>query len=128
MICRLLGVPIEDEPRFRQWSDAIVAGIDPNPREDPAERQRAAAEARKTMALYLGDLAEKRRDHPSDDMLSAFAAGDDTDGRLTPLEIMTTSVLLLIAGHETTVNLITNGCSPCCTTPTSWHVCAATPH
>ncbi|MCX4640502.1 cytochrome P450 [Streptomyces sp. P9-2B-2] len=109
VICRLLGVPIEDEPRFRQWSDAIVAGIDPNPREDPAERQRAAAEARKTMALYLGDLAEKRRDHPSDDMLSAFAAGDDTDGRLTPLEIMTTSVLLLIAGHETTVNLITNG-------------------
>ncbi|WP_406472742.1 cytochrome P450 [Streptomyces platensis] len=109
VICRLLGVPIEDEPRFRQWSDAIVAGIDPNPKEDPAERQRAAAEARKTMALYLGDLAEKRRDHPSDDMLSAFAAGDDTDGRLTPLEIMTTSVLLLIAGHETTVNLITNG-------------------
>lgn len=109
VICRLLGVPIEDEPRFRQWSDAIVAGIDPNPKEDPAERQRAAAEARKAMALYLGDLAEKRRDHPSDDMLSAFAAGDDTDGRLTPLEIMTTSVLLLIAGHETTVNLITNG-------------------
>ncbi|MER6840920.1 cytochrome P450 [Streptomyces platensis] len=109
VICRLLGVPIEDEPRFRQWSDAIVAGIDPNPKEDPAERQRAAAEARKTMALYLGDLAEKRREHPSDDMLSAFAAGDDTDSRLTPLEIMTTSVLLLIAGHETTVNLITNG-------------------
>jgi len=109
VICRLLGVPVEDEPRFRQWSDAIVAGIDPNPKEDPAERQRAAVEARKTMALYLGDLAEKRRDHPSDDMLSAFAAGDDTDGRLTPLEIMTTSVLLLIAGHETTVNLITNG-------------------
>ncbi|MFF3544859.1 cytochrome P450 [Streptomyces platensis] len=109
VICRLLGVPIEDEPRFRQWSDAIVTGIDPNPKEDPAERQRAAAEARRAMALYLGDLAEKRRDHPSDDMLSAFAAGDDTDGRLTPLEIMTTSVLLLIAGHETTVNLITNG-------------------
>ncbi|MEU8686673.1 cytochrome P450 [Streptomyces sp. NPDC048611] len=109
VICRLLGVPIEDEPQFRQWSDAIVAGIDPNPKEDPAERQHAAAEARKAMALYLGGLAEKRRDQPSDDMLSAFAAGDGAGGQLTPLDIMSTSVLLLIAGHETTVNLITNG-------------------
>ncbi|MDT0456370.1 cytochrome P450 [Streptomyces sp. DSM 41527] len=108
VICRLLGVPLEDEPQFRQWSDAIVAGIDPTPGEDPEERPRAAAEARKTMGLYLGDLADKRRSHPSDDMLSAFA-GDSPDGQLTPLEIMTTSVLLLIAGHETTVNLITNG-------------------
>ncbi|WP_336048263.1 cytochrome P450 [Streptomyces sp. CA2R101] len=108
VICRLLGVPLEDEPQFRQWSDAIVAGIDPTPGEDPEERPRAAAEARKTMGLYLGELADKRRSHPSDDMLSAFA-GDSPDGQLTPLEIMTTSVLLLIAGHETTVNLITNG-------------------
>ncbi|GAA2308603.1 cytochrome P450 [Streptomyces caniferus] len=108
VICRLLGVPIEDEPRFRAWSDAIVAGIDPTPGEDPTERPRAAAEARKEMGLYLGELAEKRRAHPSDDMLSAFVS-DSADGQLTPLEIMTTSVLLLIAGHETTVNLITNG-------------------
>ncbi|WP_326622975.1 cytochrome P450 [Streptomyces decoyicus] len=114
VICRLLGVPIEDEPRFREWSDAIVAGIDPTPGEDPTEHPRAAAEARKAMGLYLGELAEKRRAHPSDDMLSAFAGGDSgggdsSEGQLTPLEIMTTSVLLLIAGHETTVNLITNG-------------------
>ncbi|MFC9227651.1 cytochrome P450 [Streptomyces decoyicus] len=109
VICRLLGVPIEDEPRFREWSDAIVAGIDPTPGEDPAERPRAAAEARKAMGLYLGELAEKRRAHPSGDMLSAFVSGDSSEGQLTPLEIMTTSVLLLIAGHETTVNLITNG-------------------
>ncbi|MFJ5797597.1 cytochrome P450 [Streptomyces decoyicus] len=109
VICRLLGVPIEDEPRFREWSDAIVAGIDPTPGEDPTERPRAAAEARKAMGLYLGELAEKRRTHPSDDMLSAFVGGDSSEGQLTPLEIMTTSVLLLIAGHETTVNLISNG-------------------
>ncbi|MET8021565.1 cytochrome P450 [Streptomyces decoyicus] len=109
VICRLLGVPIEDEPRFREWSDTIVAGIDPTPGEDPTERPRAAAEARKAMGLYLGELAEKRRAHPSDDMLSAFVSGDSSEGQLTPLEIMTTSVLLLIAGHETTVNLITNG-------------------
>lgn len=111
VICRLLGVPTEDEPQFRQWSDAIVAGFDPTPGEDPAERERAAGESRKAMALYLGGLAEQRRTRPSDDMLSAFVTdvGEGADEQLTPLEIMTTSVLLLIAGHETTVNLITNG-------------------
>ncbi|UKY47607.1 cytochrome P450 [Streptomyces inhibens] len=109
VICRLLGVPTEDEPRFRLWSDTIVAGFDPTPGEDPAERQRAGSEARKAMGLYLGELAEKRRNRPSDDMLSAFVNDESPDGRLTQLEIMTTAVLLLIAGHETTVNLITNG-------------------
>ncbi|MEV5480253.1 MULTISPECIES: cytochrome P450 [Streptomyces] len=109
VICRLLGVPTEDEPRFRLWSDAIVAGFDPTPGEDPVERQRAGTEARKAMALYLGELAERRRGHPSDDMLSAFVNDAGPGGQLTPLETMTTAVLLLIAGHETTVNLITNG-------------------
>ncbi|TXC97526.1 cytochrome P450 [Streptomyces sp. ISID311] len=109
VICRLLGVPTEDEPRFRLWSDAIVAGFDPTPGEDPVERQRAATEARKAMGLYLGELAERRRGHPSDDMLSAFVNDAGPGGQLTPLETMTTAVLLLIAGHETTVNLITNG-------------------
>ncbi|MFI2186938.1 cytochrome P450 [Streptomyces sioyaensis] len=109
VICRLLGVPTEDEPRFRLWSDAIVAGFDPTPGEDPVERRRAGTEARKAMALYLGELAERRRGHPSDDMLSAFVNDAGPGGQLTPLETMTTAVLLLIAGHETTVNLITNG-------------------
>ncbi|MEV6566079.1 cytochrome P450 [Streptomyces kronopolitis] len=109
VICRLLGVPHEDEPRFRAWSDAIVAGFDPTPDEDPEERQRAGTEARKAMALYLGDLAERRRGHPSGDMLSAFVNDAGPEGQLTPLETMATGVLLLIAGHETTVNLITNG-------------------
>ncbi|MEU5211703.1 cytochrome P450 [Streptomyces sp. NPDC020742] len=109
VICRLLGVPTEDEPQFREWSNAIVAGFDPTPGEDPADRERAAAEARKAMGLYLGGLAERRRTEPSDDMLSAFVGGDGSGGQLTQLEIMATSVLLLIAGHETTVNLITNG-------------------
>ncbi|MFI9079666.1 cytochrome P450 [Streptomyces sioyaensis] len=109
VICRLLGVPTEDEPRFRLWSDAIVAGFDPTPGEDPVERQRAGTEARKAMALYLGELAERRRGHPCDDMLSAFVNDAGPGGQLTPLETMATAVLLLIAGHETTVNLITNG-------------------
>ncbi|MEU6370232.1 cytochrome P450 [Streptomyces sp. NPDC046931] len=109
VICRLLGVPREDEPLFRQWSDAIVAGADVKPGEDAAERNQAAQEARAEMGRYLLDLAEQRRTHPSDDMLSAFINEPDPALRLTDEELAETAVLLLIAGHETTVNLITNG-------------------
>lgn len=109
VICRLLGVPTEDEPRFRAWSDTIVAGFDSTPGEDPEQRVRSATEARRAMALYLGELAESRRGHPSDDMLSALVNDEAPEGRMNRIELMTTSVLLLIAGHETTVNLITNG-------------------
>jgi len=109
VICRLLGVPREDEPRFSAWSQAIIEGVDPTPGSDPAERQRAAMAARMAMGLYLGDLADNRRGKPSDDMLSAFVNDPGPEGGFNRLELMSTAVLLLIAGHETTVNLITNG-------------------
>ncbi|MEU4093761.1 cytochrome P450 [Streptomyces sp. NPDC026673] len=109
VICRLLGVPQEDEPMFRGWSDAIVGGLDLNPDEDPTARTRAATEARRSMGVYLGGLAEKRRGTSSDDLLAAFVNDQDPGGGLNQIEVMVTSVLLLVAGHETTVNLITNG-------------------
>ncbi|MFJ2810518.1 cytochrome P450 [Kitasatospora sp. NPDC087271] len=109
VICRLLGVPREDEPRFHAWSETLIAGFDPTPDSDPTERQRAATQARMEMGLYLGELAESRRGKPSDDMLSAFVNDPGPSGGFTQTELMATAVLLLIAGHETTVNLITNG-------------------
>src|SRR5262249_22775542 len=109
VICRLLGVPREDEPRFSEWSQAVITGVDPTPGNDPAERQRAAVAARIAMAQSLGDLADKRRGKPAGDMLSAFVNDPGPDGAFTRPELMATAVLLLIAGHETTVNLITNG-------------------
>lgn len=108
VICRLLGVPREDEPLFRVWSNTIIARIDPGSATDTAERVRAAMEARQAMGLYLGELADRRRGHPSDDMLSAYVNDEGPEGHLTQQELMATSVLLLIAGHETTVNLISN--------------------
>ncbi|MGW3074019.1 cytochrome P450 [Kitasatospora sp. NPDC001132] len=109
-ICRLLGVPQEDEPQFRQWSDAIVASADVRPDEESsAERDRAGEQARIEMGQYLVNLAEQRRGHPTDDMLSAYINEPDPAMRLTHEELAETAVLLLIAGHETTVNLITNG-------------------
>ncbi|MFJ3216308.1 cytochrome P450 [Kitasatospora sp. NPDC086801] len=109
VICRLLGVPREDEPRFHAWSETLIAGFDPTPDSDPAERQRLATQARMEMGTYLGELAESRRGKPSGDMLSAFVNDPGPSGGFTQPELMATAVLLLIAGHETTVNLITNG-------------------
>ncbi|WP_055591329.1 cytochrome P450 [Streptacidiphilus griseoplanus] len=109
VICRLLGVPREDEPRFREWSDVIVASADVTTGEDTTERDRAGRQARYEMGAYLVGLAEQRRGRPTGDMLSAFANEPDPAKRLTLEELAETAVLLLIAGHETTVNLITNG-------------------
>ncbi|MFI9721001.1 cytochrome P450 [Streptomyces sp. NPDC052396] len=110
VICRLLGVPREDEPQFRQWSDAVVVSADIRPGEDTStERDQEGERARVAMGQYLVNLAEQRRGHPTGDMLSAFVNEPDPALRLTPEELAQTGVLLLIAGHETTVNLITNG-------------------
>jgi cytochrome P450 len=108
VICRLLGVPREDEPVFHEWSATIIDSVDIRPGEDPSEHQGAGLQARTKMGRYLVHLAEQRRGRPSDDMLSAFV-NDDPAGRLTREELAATAALLLVAGHETTVNLITNG-------------------
>ncbi|MFD4601263.1 cytochrome P450 [Streptomyces sp. NPDC058464] len=108
VICRLLGVPREDEPRFRAWVDPIVAGLDPDSR-TAAESQRTAQEARLQLGMYLNGLVEKRTKEAHEDMLSDLVHSSGPDGAMTTMEVLSTAVLLLIAGHETTVNLITNG-------------------
>ncbi|MGW4196324.1 cytochrome P450 [Streptomyces sp. NPDC005004] len=109
VICRLLGVPREEEPRFRAWVDPIVAGLDPDTRQSDPEFVKNVQEARTQLGMYLAGLVEQRSKEPGDDMLSDLAAGKGPDGSMTMMEILSTAVLLLIAGHETTVNLITNG-------------------
>ncbi|MEU9990812.1 cytochrome P450 [Streptomyces sp. NPDC048045] len=108
VICRLLGVPREDEPRFRSWVDPIVAGLDPDSRTS-AESKKTAQEARLQLGMYLNGLVEQRAREPREDMLSDLVNSQGPDGSLTTMEVLSTAVLLLIAGHETTVNLITNG-------------------
>ncbi|WP_329286153.1 cytochrome P450 [Streptomyces sp. NBC_00691] len=109
VICRLLGVPREDEARFHSWADTLAAGLDPDPDADPAERGRGAHEARTELGMYLAGLIEERRKNPGDDMLSQLATAKGQDGPMTTMELLSTAALLLIAGHETTVNLISNG-------------------
>ncbi|UUU39739.1 cytochrome P450 [Streptomyces sp. NBC_00162] len=109
VICRLLGVPHEDEPRFHVWAETLAASLDPDPDADPAQQGKGAMDARMELGMYLAGLIEERRKNPGDDMLSQLATADGPDGSMTTMEVLSTSALLLIAGHETTVNLITNG-------------------
>ncbi|ARF82492.1 cytochrome P450 [Kitasatospora aureofaciens] len=99
-ICKVLGVPREDEPRFHIWADALASSLDPRPGGD--DGQEKAQRARQDMGAYLSDLIETKRRHPGPGILSALAPD------MTPADLEATAVLLLVAGHETTVNAITN--------------------
>ncbi|NJQ02800.1 cytochrome P450 family protein [Streptomyces zingiberis] len=99
VICELLGVPDLDRSAFRAWSSDLVSFSGP-------EKEAAAVEA---VGRYLTELIARKRLNPGDDLLSALIRTTDEDGdRLSPEELVGMSFLLLIAGFETTVNLITN--------------------
>jgi cytochrome P450 len=106
IICELLGVPREDEVRFHEWADTLAHSLDPDPDETMSQGTMLAAQQ---LATYMRGLIAERREHPTDDLLSALAIGDDPAGRMTDPDLIITMILLLIAGHETTVNLIANG-------------------
>src|SRR5437764_5554937 len=80
VICELLGVPREDEPRFRVWAQALVDALDPGAG-DPDELQRRRTAATTEMGLYLAGLVEAHRGSPGGDLLSALATDDGPDGR-----------------------------------------------
>jgi cytochrome P450 len=108
VISELLGVPPEDQERFKGWSDALARGLDPDfllPGHDLERRIRAREEFR----AYFSELLDRRRAEPRDDLLSELVAVRDGGDLLTTDELLATCVLLLVAGHETTVNLIGNG-------------------
>ncbi|MEW1928706.1 cytochrome P450 [Streptomyces sp. NPDC088360] len=103
IICELLGVPDADRAAFRAWSTKVVA------LDDPEQSARASQE----MAVYLAGLAEEKRrlpDAAESDLLHALvrAHHGESPDRLTPEELLGMAFLLLVAGHETTVNLIAN--------------------
>jgi cytochrome P450 len=108
VICRLLGVPLEDEAQFGRASALVGQAVDPfltlagEEREAFEERMRAG----KWLRDYHRQLIESRRSRPTDDLLSALIAAEESGDQLTEDEIISTCNLLLIAGHESTVSLI----------------------
>ncbi|GAA2077554.1 cytochrome P450 [Streptomyces albiaxialis] len=98
VICELLGVPFEDRDKFRAWSDAFVSLTSHAPEE--------VASRREEMVRYLGQLIERKREEPADDLMSALVAARDEQGSLSGPELVLMGITLLVAGHETTVSMI----------------------
>lgn len=110
VIAEMLGIPAADRPRFQAWADAILAmsyTIGGPPDLALAASERFAAVTAE-MAGYLGELLATRRADPRDDLLTRLAEAEVDGGRLTHAEILGFFQLLLLAGSETTTNLIDN--------------------
>jgi cytochrome P450 len=108
VICELLGVPVLDQERFKVWSHALARGLDPNFLL-PSEVVEASAQAREQFAAYFFELLAERRRSPGEDLLSQLVAAEDGGTVLSEAELLSTCILLLVAGHETTVNSIAGG-------------------
>jgi cytochrome P450 len=106
VIAEMLGVPLADQRKFKEWSDAavlsgatILLGV-----EMPPELQQAGKDQR----AYLHNLCEERKTSPKADLMSGLVAASLDDGQLSTDEIVGVCTLLLVAGNETTTNLIGN--------------------
>ncbi len=108
VICRLLGVPLEEEPQFSHASAVLAKSLDPFFTDDQADELDEQMDAAAGLRDYLHGLIARRRSQPGDDLLSGLVAVNESGDQLTEEEIVSTCLLLLVAGHETTVNLIGN--------------------
>ncbi len=122
VIAELLGVPETDRPLLPAWSHAIVKMYEPG----VGEQQRVAAEtASAEFVAYLRELAAHRREHPGEDLISGLMA---TPGeQLHEDEMVATAVLLLMAGHEASINLLANGVLALLRHPEQWRRLVADP-
>ena len=117
VIAELLGVPPSDRELFRRWSNAIavatgVAG-------SPAVLE-AAQQAAQELIDYLGRFVEERRSQPREDLISLLVRAEEAGDRLSPEELLAFCILLLVAGNETTTNLIGNGMLALVRAPDQW--------
>lgn len=109
VICELFGVPREDEPKFHGWATQLATALEPDSLSD---REIRDENSRTFDAIggYMADLIKEKRRNPQDDMLSGLANEATPEGaKMGDYDLIATSILMLVAGHETTVNLITNG-------------------
>ncbi len=109
VIAEMLGVPTEDRDRFKKWSDEISVVLGGDVTVLPEAVLRRVLEARNELADYFRVVVAQRREKPGLDLLTALVQAEEDGGRLTEDELYSTAILLLIAGNETTTNLIGNG-------------------
>jgi cytochrome P450 len=108
VICEMLGIPAGDRNRFSEWSAVLARGLDPEflQPEGSMEERFAVIGA---FSEYFFQLVAERRRAPGDDLLSKLALAEEAGDALTEGQMLSTAILLLVAGHETTVNLISGG-------------------
>ena len=129
VICRLLGVPLEDEPQFSDASALMAQSLDPfitvtgSAGDGFEERLQAGLWLRD----YFRELIARRRRDPGEDLMSGLIHVEESGDQLTEDEIIATCNLLLVAGHETTVNLIANAALALLRTPGQWQALSADP-
>ncbi|GEM47638.1 cytochrome P450 family protein [Deinococcus cellulosilyticus] len=107
VIAELLGVPDRDRHLFRDWSSSLIDGADILT-SGPGSNQEVQM-ALGSIFRYFDELIKVRRQDLQDDLISLMIAAEDSEGKLTHGEILSSCFLLLLAGHETTINLIGNG-------------------
>ena len=107
-ICKILGVPVEDQSRFRQWADAIIETVDPTTGTFE-QRMSKRVEVNAELGQYFSHLVDSRASQPGDDLNSGLLTDRGPHGPMSREDLLVTANLLLVAGHETTVNIITNG-------------------
>ncbi|MDQ6703048.1 MAG: cytochrome P450 [Pseudomonadota bacterium] len=109
VICEVLGIPPGDAPKFQSWSRTLAGVLDPDQWTREEDRLKSVADW-DALTFYLSALVREKRKRPAGDVLSGLAANKDKKlGRMGKYDLIATAVLLLVAGHETTVNLIANG-------------------
>ncbi|GIP35053.1 cytochrome P450 [Paenibacillus sp. J2TS4] len=106
VIAEMLGVPAQDRQKFKDWSNLLARLIDYQaPRKLFVEGSQVVLE----ITEYLKSIIAERRLNPQNDLISGLIRAEENDQKLTENELIASCVLLLVAGHETTVNLIANG-------------------
>jgi cytochrome P450 len=116
VIAEILGVPIADRDRFAEWGVHLARMIDPDTNLGDADFTKALQSAME-FVQYFNGLIEERRSAPRDDVVSVLVAAEEEGDRLQHDELLANLILLLVAGHETTSNLIGNGTLALCTFP-----------
>jgi len=106
VIAELLGIPAEERTQFKAWSDRIALSTELMPGEAVVETVRAAT---RELIDYFGGFIEARRLEPREDLISVLVGAESEGRRLTGEEVLAFAILLLVAGNETTTNLIGSG-------------------
>jgi len=114
VIAQMMGAPLEDRPYIRELAKKLLAGGRGEP-----DRLRTQTEGMQGMLEYLSPLVEERIDRPGDDFVSVVASGEKR-GIFTRHQVLVNCSLLLLAGHETTINLLCNGTLAFLRHPEQW--------